>query len=70
AARLKNLLDKWRSQSDIQTNSFNPKFDPELHRKLYIDIDPSKFNPATASKEEIQNMLNWRKLMDEVTKMK
>ncbi|MGC8743137.1 MAG: sulfatase [Verrucomicrobiia bacterium] len=70
ASRLADLLHKWRSESNVQTNSPNPSFNPELHRKLYIDIETSKFNPSTATSAEMQKILDWRKLMDEVTKMK
>jgi hypothetical protein len=68
ANRLNKLLSNWRNNNNVQTNSLNPNFNPELHRKLYIDSDPSLFNPLTT--KDFQQILEWRKLMDEVVKMK
>ena len=67
-SRLYNLLDQWRLKNKVQTNSVNPNFNPELHRKLYVDIDPSLFNPLTT--KDFDQILEWRKLMDNVVKMK
>ncbi|MBL8792889.1 MAG: sulfatase [Planctomycetia bacterium] len=67
--RVKNLRDRltrWRTEVGAQTNEVNPKFDPALHRPLYEDIDPSRYNPVTASADEFQRMLKWRKQMDAV----
>ncbi len=70
ARRLHNALIEWRRNSNVQTNSVNPEFNPELHRRLYLDTDPSLFNPATASGEAIEAMQQWRKLMNSVVKMR
>jgi arylsulfatase A len=61
---LRAQLDRWRVAVKAQENTPNPKFDADLHRKLYIDVDPSKYDPAKATKAEFERMQQWRKDMD------
>ncbi len=42
----------------------NPNFDAALHKKLYLDIDPSKYDPLKATKAEFDQMQEWRKAMN------
>ena len=49
-----------------QGNASNPNFDPALHRELYIDVDPSKYEPAKATAAEFDRMQEWRKQMNAV----
>lgn len=70
AARLRSLLNEWRLAAHVQTNSLNPNFNPELYRQLYVDVDPSLFNPKTASAGMMKKMEEWRKLMDNVVRAK
>jgi hypothetical protein len=65
-ARMNALFDGWLASVGAQTNRPNPKFDPAKYRELYIDVDASRFDPATASPAEHQRMQTWRKAMDAV----
>lgn len=63
----KQLLD-WILSEKLQTNAPNPDFNPLLYNKLYVDVDPSKYDPAHATPDVLQKMIEWRKLMDQVVK--
>jgi arylsulfatase A len=63
---LRDRLARWRKEVSAQVNEVNPKFEPALHRALYQDVDPSRYRPASASADELQRMLAWRKQMDAV----
>jgi arylsulfatase A len=64
--RLQDLLAAWRREVGAQGNATNPNFDTALHRKLYIDVDPSKYDPAKATPAEFDRMQEWRKQMNAV----
>lgn len=57
---LRRQLADWRKSIDAQNNRPNPKFDATQYNALYIDVDPSRYNPATATSEEYEHMQNWR----------
>jgi arylsulfatase A-like enzyme len=63
---LRAKLAAWRKAVGAQENTPNPNFDAALHRKCYIDTDPSKYDPATATPAEFAQMQAWRKQMDAV----
>lgn len=63
-ADLRTSLDRWKKAVGAQEMESNPKFDAGLHRKLYLDFDPSKFAPATAAPDVWTAVAAWRKLMD------
>lgn len=67
-ALMKAALDAWRLENDVQNNIPNPNCDEKEFRKLYVDMDPSKFNPVEANEDEWKRIMDWRKGMDEVTK--
>jgi arylsulfatase A len=66
AARLSAALAAWRKDVDAQINKPNPHFDPAKYRQLYIDVDASRFDPATADEAEWEKMWQWRKNMNAV----
>jgi arylsulfatase A-like enzyme len=69
AGRVKALareLDEWRRSVRAQLNSPNPQFDPEWHRKLYVELDASRYRAASATAEQRQKILEWRQGMDAV----
>jgi len=66
AKRLEKALLDWIKKEKLQTNKPNPDFNPELYRKLYVDIDTSKYNAAKSTPEMFEKILEWRRLMDEV----
>ncbi len=65
-ARMRAALATWRLQINAQTNRPNPNFDPARFRELYVDVDPSRFDPAQASPAEWEKMWQWRKGMNAV----
>ncbi|MCA1809152.1 MAG: sulfatase [Kiritimatiellia bacterium] len=61
-------LDQWRKENKVQSNVPNPACDEEKFQQLYVDMDPSKFDPVAADEAEWARMQTWRKGMDEVTR--
>lgn len=70
AKRLLTDLRRWRLEIEAQQNAPNPKFDPGLHRVLYIDTDPSRYSAATATPDDVGRMRAWRAVMDWVVPKK
>jgi arylsulfatase A-like enzyme len=67
-ASMRNALDEWRGGNDVQYNKPNPGCDEEAFRSLYVDTDPSKFDPLIADEEEWAFIQTWRKGMNEATR--
>lgn len=63
-------LAAWRKSANAQTNRPNPGFDPAKFRELYIDVNPSGFDPVKADPVEWQRMQAWRKGMNSVQSKK
>jgi arylsulfatase A len=63
-ASLQKALDIWRKKNNAQYNIPNPDCDEKEYKKLYIDVDASKFDPVKADAEEWARMHEWRKNMD------
>lgn len=63
---LRKQLTNWRKRVGAQENSSNPSFDAARHQALYVDMDPSKYDPPTAAPAEFARMQEWRKKMDAV----
>jgi arylsulfatase A-like enzyme len=63
-ARMKRQLAAWRESVGAQTNAPNPAFDPTLHRALYGDFKPSRFEPPRADETEWKRIAEWRRQMD------
>ncbi len=61
---LRAQLAAWRKAVGAQEMSPNPAFDAARHKALYLDPDPSKFAPRTASAAEFAALQAWRKRMD------
>jgi len=59
-------LDRWRIENKVQYNSPNPNCSDEEFRRLYIDVNPSNFNPITANENEWSCIHEWRNGMDGV----
>jgi arylsulfatase A-like enzyme len=69
-AKMRASLAAWRKAVDAQGNRPNPDFDPAKFRELYIDVDPSRFDPPKADPAEWQRMQAWRKGMNTVRSKK
>ena len=63
-AALRAALDEWRKESNVQYNTPNPDRDEEKFQALYVDTDPSRFDPVTADESEWLRIQEWRKGMD------
>jgi len=63
---MREQLAAWREAIRAQTNAPNPRFDASLHRALYVDVDVSRYNAATADAELRARVLAWRKQMNAV----
>ncbi len=62
--RMRAALSAWRAAVKAQDNRPNPDFDPAKYRELYVDVDPSRFDPAHADPTQWGAMWNWRKAMN------
>jgi len=65
-ARMRAALAGWRARNQARGNSPNPDFAPDAYRRLYRDIDASRFDPLTASQPAWEAMWRWRQEMDAV----
>jgi arylsulfatase A-like enzyme len=65
-AQLREALAVWRQAVGAQTNAPNPDFDLRRYRELDVDVDVSRYDPATADARSRQLVLNWRKQMNAV----
>jgi hypothetical protein len=53
-------------EMEVQYNTPNPDCDEQAFRRLYIDVDPSKFDPVAADAQEWKRIREWRRGMDGV----
>ena len=67
-AELKKKLDDWRRSVGAQECRPNPAFDAALHRKLYVDPDPSKFPAAKSAVEAEAGETEWRAGMNDAVR--
>jgi hypothetical protein len=63
---MRAALDTWRKGNTVQYNVPNPNYDEEQFRRLYVDVDPSRFDPLLADDEAWTRISAWRERMDEV----
>ena len=57
-------LNQWCRDNEVQYNVPNPKCNEAEFRRLYVDTDPSKFDPLVADEQEWMHIREWRKGMD------
>jgi arylsulfatase A len=71
-AELKRKLDAWRNSANLQSNTLNADFDADLHRRMYMDIDVSRFAPTPHANARTagQTLADWRRLMNEAVRRK
>ena len=69
-SRMRAALATWRRAAGAQSNRPNPDFDPAKYHRLYVDVDASRFDPATADQAQWEIMWQWRKEMDAVVARK
>lgn len=60
---LQEALDDWRREINAQENTPNPDCDEAWFRRLYVDFDPSRFDPPNATEDEWAQVQAWREEM-------
>ncbi len=65
-ADLRGKLEKWRRDVKAQENAANPKFSGALAKKLYHDVDSSRFAFEDKAALMAVKMEPWRTLMNQV----
>lgn len=63
---LRASLLAWRKSVGAQSNTPNPNYVPARYRELYVDVDASRFDPATADELHWTRMQEWRTGMNSV----
>lgn len=62
--RLQTALHAWRNSVGAQTNAPNPHYEAARYRALYVDLDVSRYNGATAEPAQQERVLAWRQQMN------
>jgi arylsulfatase A-like enzyme len=62
--RMAQSLATWRQSMSVQTNTPNPNLDEARFRALYVDFDPSRFQPLEATAADWTRVAQWREAMD------
>lgn len=57
-------LEVWLREIDAQRNVPNPNFNPAKFRELYVDFDPSAFDPLHATAQDWAAVATWRSRMN------
>lgn len=65
---LRRKLHAWRDNVGGQMPVPNPEFDPHLHRRLYVDQDPSQLRPKATADETAPDWQAWREAMNAAIK--
>ncbi|MGQ9661426.1 MAG: sulfatase [Kiritimatiellia bacterium] len=65
-ARMRAALDEWRKRNAVQYNRPNPNCDEMLFRQLYVEVDPSRFDPLAATEADWARMQVWRQRINAV----
>jgi len=68
AAELRRKLADWRVSVGARMPTLNPEFDATLHRRLYVEQDPSKLIPAATAAATEPAWKDWRQAMNAAVK--
>jgi arylsulfatase A-like enzyme len=68
AADLRDKLHTWRAKVGAHMPAPNPDFQAELHRRLYIDQDPSQLMAQSTSAITSERWKAWRQAMNAAVK--
>lgn len=63
-ASMRRELAEWCGEVEVQYNTPNPDCDEQAFRRLYVEVDPSKFDPVAADEESWKRIREWRRGMD------
>jgi arylsulfatase A-like enzyme len=61
---MRSDLDQWRQDNEVQYNTANPHCDQDFFNEIYVDFDPSRFDPIKAEDVDWENIVHWRKRMN------
>jgi hypothetical protein len=64
ANELRRKLHSWRAHIGARMPSPNPEFDAALHRRLYVDQDPSLLVPESTATATATRWRAWREAMN------
>jgi arylsulfatase A-like enzyme len=68
-AALRQRLREWRASVAAQENTPNPGVDAKLYDQLYVEFDPTRFDPLRADSQAWQAVALWRQRMDAAVKL-
>jgi arylsulfatase A-like enzyme len=63
---MRMALATWRHENDVQHNTPNSECDENLFKSMYVDFDPSRFDPRTADEKAWMQIREWRRMADTV----
>jgi len=66
---MRAALEEWRKANEVQYNTPNPGCDEEAFRRLYVGVDPSRFDPLNADGRQWTMIGEWRREMDAVCRI-
>ena len=67
-AALRQRLRAWRAAVSAQENTPNPAVDLRLYRQLYVEFDPTRFDPLRADAAAWSAVATWRERMNSAVK--
>ena len=65
---LRRKLHAWRAEVGARMPVLNPEFDAAVHRRLYVDQDPSKLTPESTAAATAPKWKAWRQAMNAAIK--
>jgi arylsulfatase A len=68
-AALRQRLREWRASVAAQENTPNPGADVKLYDQLYVEFDPTRFDPLRADSQAWQAVALWRQRMNAAVKL-
>ena len=68
-AALRQRLRDWRASVAAQENTPNPGVDVKLYDQLYVEFDPTRFDPLRADSQAWQAVALWRQRMNAAVKL-
>jgi arylsulfatase A-like enzyme len=66
---MRQRLREWRTSVAAQENTPNPGVDPKLYDQLYVEFDPTRFDPLRADAQAWQAIGVWRQRMNAAVKL-
>jgi arylsulfatase A-like enzyme len=68
-AAMQQRLREWRTSVAAQENTPNPGVDAKRYEQLYVEFDPTRFDPLRADSQAWQAVAVWRQRMNEAVKL-